>query len=293
MTMRGGECKIGFIGLGLMGTPIALQLIAAGHHVTVWGRSPEKLERALRAGASSASSPRDLAASSDFVFLCVTDTRAVEDVVFGEGGVAFGARPGSILVDHSSIRPSATRAMAERLHSASGMRWIDAPVSGGIAGVANKTLAVMCGGDKKSFEQVLPVIAGYAGRCTLMGPIGAGQTTKLINQAICGVAFVALAEITAFAKRAGIDATAIPAALAGGRADSRLLQEFMPRMARGDTERTGRIDIMLKDLDSVAELAREIGSAIPLTSLVAEVHRLLVAREMGPDDPATLVRFYD
>jgi 3-hydroxyisobutyrate dehydrogenase len=276
-----------------MGTPIALRLAEAGHSLAVWGRTPQKLEPALRAGASRASSPRDLAAASDIVFLCVTDTKAVEDVVFGTDGIAAGGSAGSILVDHSSIRPGATRAMAARLLSAAGMPWIDAPVSGGIAGVASKTLAVMCGGEADAFETVRPVVETYAGRVTLMGPTGAGQTTKLINQAICGVAFLTLAEVTVLAKRAGIDAGKIPAAIAGGRADSRLLQEFLPRMARGDTERTGRIDIMLKDLEAVAELARESGSAIPFASLAAEIHRLFVARGMGPDDPATLVRFYE
>jgi 3-hydroxyisobutyrate dehydrogenase len=283
---------IGFIGLGLMGTPIALRLIEAGHRVTVWGRSPAKLEGAIAAGARLAGAPQDLAASSDIVFLCVTDTKAVESVVFGDRGVSAGARQGAILVDHSSIRPDATRDMADQLRIERGVAWIDAPVSGGIAGVASRTLVVMCGGDRASFEAVRPVMQAYAGRVTLMGPVGAGQTTKLVNQAICGVAFVALAEMTAFAERAGIDAAAIPAALAGGRGDSRLMQEFMPRMAQRDATRTGRIDIMLKDLDTVADVARQTGSATPMASLAAEIHRLLVAQGMGPDDPATLIRFF-
>ena len=173
------------------------------------------------------------------------------------------------------------------------MAWIDAPVSGGAPGVANKTLVVMCGGERDAFEQVASIVASYAGRCTLMGPTGAGQMTKLVNQAICGVAFAALAEITALAKRAGINVAEIPAAIAGGRANSRLLQEYMPRMATDDRTRSGRIDNMLKDLDMVAELGRETGSSLPLTSLAREIHRLIVTRGMGAEDPAALIAFFE
>jgi 3-hydroxyisobutyrate dehydrogenase-like beta-hydroxyacid dehydrogenase len=285
--------RIGFIGLGLMGSPIAMKLIEAGNRVTVWGRTPEKLRAALAAGAVQAETPRALAAAVDVVMLCVTDAPAVEQVVFGVDGIAAGASSGAILIDHSSIRPVATREMAARLRQAAGMDWIDAPVSGGIPGVLNKTLVVMCGGSQQAFDRARPVIETYAGRCTRVGEIGAGQTTKLFNQALCGIAFVAVAEVTALARRAGIDAAAIPAAIAGGRADSRILQEFMPRMARHDRERTGRIDTMLKDLQAVAELAGESGATIPCAELAADVHRQLIERGLGPEDPAAIVDFFD
>jgi 3-hydroxyisobutyrate dehydrogenase-like beta-hydroxyacid dehydrogenase len=183
--------------------------------------------------------------------------------------------------------------MAARLRATAGVDWIDAPVSGGVPGVMNKTLVVMCGGDEQVFDRARPVIETYAGRCTRVGEIGAGQTTKLFNQAICGIAFVATAEVAALAKRAGIDAAAIPSAIAGGRADSRILQEYMPRMARGDRERSGRIDTMVKDLEAVAAMARENGATIPCTLLAAEIHRLLVERGMGPEDPAAIVSFFE
>ncbi|MCP4382474.1 MAG: NAD(P)-dependent oxidoreductase [Hyphomicrobiales bacterium] len=289
--MGGDQPAIGFIGLGLMGTPIAMKMLETGFGVTVWGRTASKLEPALEAGAVAAESPAALAARSDYVFLCVSDATAVEDVVFSANGIATGAGPGRILVDHSSIRPAATREMAARLVG-SGMAWIDAPVSGGAAGVADKTLAVMCGGDPDVFERVRPVIESYAGRCTLMGGIGAGQTTKLFNQAICGVTFATLGEIAVLAQRAGVDVASLPAALAGGRADSRLLQEYLPLMVSEDSPQTGRIDMMLKDLDSLAELARDTGSAVPFSALATEVHRLLVARGMGGEDPAAIVKFF-
>ena len=285
--------RIGFIGLGLMGSPIAMKLIEAGNQVTVWGRSPEKLEPALAAGARQARSPRELAEAVDAVMLCVTDAAAVEAVVFGTDGVAAGAPRGDLLIDHSSIRPASTRAMAKRLGESVGMDWIDAPVSGGIPGVMNKTLVVMCGGSQPAFERARPIIETYAGRCTRVGDIGAGQTTKLFNQALCGITFVAVAEVTALAIRAGIDASAIPAAIAGGRADSRILQEFMPRMARHDRERTGRIDTMLKDLAAVAELAAESSAIIPCAELAADVHRQLIERGLGAEDPAAIVDFFN
>ena len=290
--MSDAKPRLGFIGLGLMGTPIALKLREAGYPLAVWGRTPAKLEPLLAAGADEAASPRALAAESDVVFLCVTDTAAVESVVFGEGGVAAGGGGGKILIDHSSIRPDATREMAARLAADSGMAWLDAPVSGGKAGVEAKTLVVMAGGDAEVFARAEPVIMSYAGRATLMGPAGAGQTTKLINQALCGVGFAVIAEIAALARDAGIDATQIALALAGGRADSRILQEYLPRMARGDFTPSGRIDIMLKDLTMVADFARATGSAMPITALAGELHRLLTSAGHGAEDNAATVKLY-
>ena len=208
--MSNEKPSLGFIGLGLMGSPIALKLREAGYPLAVWGRTVAKLEAALAAGAEALDSPRAVAAASDIVFLCVTDTAAVEAVVFGDDGVAAGAAAGKVLVDHSSIRPDASRALAARLLDETGMAWIDAPVSGGAAGVEAGTLVVMAGGTPEAFARVEPVMTSYAGRATLMGPSGAGQTTKLINQALVGVGFAVIAEIAALARDAGMDAAQIP-----------------------------------------------------------------------------------
>ena len=285
--------KLGFIGLGLMGTPIALKLLEQGYPLTVWGRTPGKLEAALAAGAVRADSAAAVAAASEIVFLCVTDTAAVETVVFGENGIAAGTDAGKILVDHSSIRPADSRRMAARLLAEHGMHWLDAPVSGGAAGVANKTLVVMAGGDSAVFKQVEPVVLDYAGKFTLLGPSGTGQSTKLINQALVGASFAVLAEVTQLALKASIDASQIPSALAGGRADSRLLQEYMPRMAQADFEPHGRIDIVLKDLDMVAELAQATGAAMPMLGLARELHRLMVLQGLGPADNAATIKLFD
>ncbi len=180
--------RLGYIGIGLMGAPMARRLAQAGYGVTIWGRDPAKLAPILAAGATSAASAADVARGSDILFTCLSDTDAVEAVVFGAGGVAQGAGPGKVLVDMSSIRPDAARELAARLRSETGMGWIDAPVSGGVAGSETGKLTVMAGGSEADFERVRPVVAHLAQRFTLMGPNGAGQATKLINQVLVGCA---------------------------------------------------------------------------------------------------------
>jgi 3-hydroxyisobutyrate dehydrogenase len=270
--------KLGFIGLGLMGLPMALRLREAGHALSVWNRSAAKAEAARRAGASVAASPAEVARSAEIVFLCLTDSAAVEQVVFGSDGLAAAPGDGRIVVDFSSIAPAATRDIAARLEAANGMRWIDAPVSGGTKGAAEGTLAVMAGGAQADFERVRPCVLAMAQRFTLMGPLGAGQTTKLCNQVIVGSAMCVLAEATRLAVNAGIDPLLLPQALAGGFADSKPLQLFVPRMAQAIHEPPlGHTHTMLKDLDTVVELARETGTPVPMAALAAQTFRLLAA----------------
>lgn len=283
---------VGFIGTGLMGGAMVRQLLAAGHAVVAWNRSPSKLEPLRAAGARLAASPAAVAQSCRVVILCVTDTAAVEAVAFGEDGIAAAGAPEKILIDHSSIRPAATRAMAERLRAACGMSWIDAPVSGGVPGIERRTLVIMAGGEAANLDKVRALLAAYAGRVTLMGGVGAGQTTKLINQILVGTGFVAVAEACRLAQNAGVDAALIPACLAGGRADSRILQEYMPKMAAGDTALLGRIGILVKDLDAVHELAAATGTPTPFTQLACELHRIMVAKGHGEEDNAAIMRLY-
>jgi 3-hydroxyisobutyrate dehydrogenase len=270
--------KLGFIGLGLMGLPMALRLREAGYALCVWNRSAAKAETARRAGAEVAASPAEVARSAEIVFLCLTDSAAVEQVVFGSDGLAAAPGDGRIVVDFSSIAPAATRDIAARLEAANGMRWIDAPVSGGTKGAAEGTLAVMAGGAQADFERVRPCVLAMAQRFTLMGPLGAGQTTKLCNQVIVGSAMCVLAEATRLAVNAGIDPLLLPQALAGGFADSKPLQLFVPRMAQAIHEPPlGHTHTMLKDLDTVVELARETGTPVPMAALAAQTFRLLAA----------------
>lgn len=284
--------QVGFIGTGLMGGPMAMRLAAAGYPLSVWNRTAAKTKSLEVAGAVAAPSPAALTRDSRIVFLCVTDTAAVEAVVFGEQGVAEHASSDKILVDMSSIKPQATQSLAKRLRDETGMRWIDAPVSGGVVGVERGTLVVMAGGEADDFNVVKPVMESFAGRVTLMGPTGAGQTTKLINQALVGISFFAVAEATRLALNAGVDVMKIPTALGGGRADSTVLQEYMPRMAAADFTPEGHIEIMLKDLDTVHELAKATSTPMPITAAACELHRVLVAQGEGKSDNAAVIKLY-
>lgn len=267
--------KLGYLGLGLMGLPMAGRLLNAGHDVTVWNRSTEKAAALIEAGARLAGSLRDVATAASIIFMCVTDAHAVEEVVFGSEGLAVAPGAGKLVVDFSSIHPDAARAIAARLKAANGMGWIDAPVSGGTKGAEEGTLAVMAGGDAADIERVRPYILTMARRFTRMGPIGAGQTTKLCNQIIAGCAMTVLAEATRLAVNAGIDAGRLPEALAGGFADSIPLQLFVPRMVQGiHSPPLGHIATILKDLDTVVEVARDTSSPVPMTALAAQLFRI-------------------
>jgi 3-hydroxyisobutyrate dehydrogenase len=271
--------KLGYVGTGLMGAPMAARLIDAGHAVTVWNRTAAKAAPLVEKGAKQGSSAADVAANSDIVFMCLTDTKAVRDAVFGADGIAQGAREGTVLVDFSSIQPEATREMSTRLKGESGMDWIDAPVSGGVPGAEAGTLAIMAGGEQGVFDRVEPAVLAMAARFTLMGPVGAGQTTKLCNQVIVGCTMAVLAEAARLATNAGVDASRLPEALAGGFADSKPLQLFVPRMVNAQHEPPlGHVYTMLKDLDSVCELARSCTSPVPFTAMAAEQFRLLTVR---------------
>ncbi|MCL4138581.1 UNVERIFIED_CONTAM: hypothetical protein GTU68_027511 [Idotea baltica] len=270
-----------------MGLPMSARLLAAGYDLTVWNRTAAKAQPLVDTGATMGENPADVASKSDIFFLCLTDTKAVQEAVFGENGVASGARKGTILVDFSSIQPDASREMAERLKAEAGMDWIDAPVSGGVPGAEAGTLAIMAGGDQAAFDRVEDVVLKMAARFTLMGPSGAGQTTKLCNQVIVGCTMAVLAEAARLATNAGVDATRLPEALAGGFADSKPLQIFLPRMINAQHEPPlGHVYTMLKDLDSVCDLARSCTSPVPFTAMAAEQFRLLSVR--GGDEADAL-----
>ena len=267
--------KLGYLGLGMMGFPMTRRLVSAGHYVTVWNRSPGKAAALVAAGAKAALHPSDVAATASILFMCLTDAAAVEKVVFGPDGLATATGSGKLVVDFSSIHPDAARAIAARLKVANGMGWIDAPVSGGTIGAEEGTLAVMAGGDAADIERARPYVLAMARRFTHMGPTGAGQTTKLCNQVIVGCAMAVLAEATRLAVNAGIDARRLPEALAGGFADSIPLQLFVPRMVQGiHSPPLGHIATMLKDLDTVVDVARGTSSPVPMSALAAQLFRL-------------------
>jgi 3-hydroxyisobutyrate dehydrogenase len=285
--------SIAFAGIGLMGLRMCRRLLAAGFPLTVWNRSPEKCAPLVDAGARQASTPAELCAVADIVLLCLADTAVVREVVFGAGGIVEGARGGQLLVDHSSLEPAATRAMAAELESRSGMRWVDAPVSGGTAGAEAGSLAIMAGGRGEDVERARPVLAHLGQRLTHMGDIGAGQVTKACNQMIVACNALVIAEMIALAERSGVDASLIAPALAGGFADSKPLQILAPQMASNDFEPAKwHVQTLLKDLDTAVQLSRDAGSATPMTGLAAQLMRLHGSQGHLGKDPSTLVNMF-
>ena len=284
---------IGFIGMGLMGVPMTLRLLGAGYEVRVWNRSIDKCAGVVSAGAILTDKLDDLVRHSDIVMLCVTDTAAVSDIVFSEAGVANSARAGQVLVDFSSIEPQATRMMAERLYTTSGCIWIDAPVSGGVAGAEQGTLAIMAGGPEDVLATIRPVLAPLSQRVTRVGDVGSGQVTKICNQMLVSCNVLVMAEVMALAEKAGVDAEQIPVALKGGFADSIPLQLTGPRMAKRDFDEVKwHVKTLLKDLDMANNLAKIMNSSAPMVGLGAELMRLHASQGNAERDPCTLVSMY-
>jgi 2-hydroxy-3-oxopropionate reductase len=284
---------VAVIGAGIMGSAIATRLLEQGHRVTVFDLDAAKVDALVALGARAGSSPSAAAEASSFIILSLNHANIVAAAVFGENGVAKAAKPEKLLIDMSSIDPAATRQMAERLKSETGAAWIDCPLSGGAPGAKAGKLTVMAGGTPEDFERGRTVMQDLCANYTLMGASGAGQTTKLVNQLFCALAFQAVAEAVKLAEAGGVDPAKIPTALAGGRADSRIMQEFMAKFAARDFTPTGRIDNMLKDLDSVQAFALRTKTPLPLGGAVTEIHRILVAMGLGPRDSAEAMRLLD
>lgn len=282
---------IALIGAGAMGGAIGARLVAVGAPLTAFDPDPARVAALTALGAQGADSAAGAASQADYIITSLNTPQIVEAAVFGPGGVAEGARRGALIIDMSSIDPGATQALAARA-AERGLRWVDSPLSGGAPKAKTGALTLMVGGAAADVADARAVLRHLAANITHMGPVGAGQTTKLINQALCGVGFMAVAEATQLALDAGVDAAKIPQALKGGRADSAILQEYMPRFAARDDRRTGRIDNMVKDLNGVQDLARRTHTAMPLTALTAEIHRMMTAAGLGGEDQAALMAFF-
>jgi 3-hydroxyisobutyrate dehydrogenase len=291
--MTDDKPRLGYIGMGLMGGPMTARLIDAGYAVTIWNRSPEKMTPLLEKGATAADNPKGVAEAADIVMMCLTAAPAVREVVFGAGGIVEAADASKVLVDFSSMRPDLTREWSAELHEKTGMGWVDSPVSGGVPGAEKGTLAIMAGGSQADFDRVAPVVAHLSSRYTLMGPNGAGQTTKLANQIVAGGLMVIVAECINFAKSAGVDAARIPEALKGGFADSIPMQLFGPRFAKDIYEpQLGAIATMIKDLDTVWDVAREAKMPIPMTVQALELFRMLSGKGLDGADITALNQIY-
>lgn len=283
--------KLALIGAGAMGGAIGARLAGTGTTLHVFDLDPTKIAPLTALGAIVATSAAEAVRGVRAVILSLNAPHIVRAAVFGPNGVAAGAARGTLVIDMSSIDPEATRALAAEA-KAHGLAWVDSPLSGGIPKAATGQLTLMQGGDPDDVAEAQELLKNLASNQTHMGPAGAGQTTKLINQVLCGLTFLAVAEATALAEAAGVDVTRIPQALAGGRADSAILQEYLPRFAARDYRRTGRIDNMVKDLDGAAAIARAAMIPMPLTAACAEVHRMLTAAGLGGEDQAALMEFF-
>ncbi|RWD05819.1 MAG: NAD(P)-dependent oxidoreductase [Mesorhizobium sp.] len=283
--------RVALIGAGAMGGAIGERLLATGNRLAVFDLDKAKVEALVARGATAMASAAEAAGAADYVILSLNSAAIVRRAVFGDAGVAAGARPGTLIIDMSSIDPDATRQLAADA-SDKRLRWVDSPLSGGAPKALIGELTLMAGGEAQDVADAHTVLRDVASNYTHMGPAGAGQTTKLINQVLCALNFMAVAEATRLALDAGVDALKIPQALKGGRADSAILQEYLPRFATRDYRRTGRIDNMVKDLNAAQDLARRTHTAMPLTAVCAEVHRLLTAAGLGGEDQAALMEFF-
>ena len=279
--------RLGFIGLGIMGHGMAANLLFAGNPLTVWNRTPEK---AVDLVCDIALSPQDLGEQSDVVMICVSDTPDVEEVVFGESGVIHGLRDGAIIVDHSTISPSATRAFAARAGERR-VSWLDAPVSGGSEGAVNGTLVIMVGGPAPSLEVVRPFLDSYSKSVVHAGEAsGSGQLVKLMNQALVVVNQLAVSEALLLGEAAGIDLATAIAAVEGGAGGSWMLSNRGPQMIVRDWRPGFTIDLQQKDLRLVLEAADELGVPLPGVALVFQLYRALQTRGLGQEGNHALVK---
>jgi 2-hydroxy-3-oxopropionate reductase len=279
--------KLGFIGLGAMGTPMARNLLKAGCSVTVFARRKEALEALVADGAHAAASPAEVASRSSIVLTMVSDTRAVEEVVLGNNGVREGARPGSVLIDHSTIAPAAARAMAAELKTRH-VAMLDAPVSGGVAAAETGALSIMVGGEESVFERCQPVLACVGKTVVYIGASGAGQIAKACNQICTIVNQEAVAEAMLLAEKCGVDPLKVQKALMAGFAASRMLDVQAPKMIRRDFD--GKVESRLhhKDIHIVLQMARELGIELPASAAAAEVLTKLQQRGGAKRDSAAV-----
>jgi 3-hydroxyisobutyrate dehydrogenase len=275
--------QIGFIGLGIMGRPMAKHLLAAGHLLTVWNRSRPGIEELVEAGAAEGQSPADVASKSEVVFTMVGDSPDVEAVAFGPDGIFEGASPGLVHIDTTTMSPSVTRSITER-YAAKDIELLDAPVSGGEGGAINATLSIMAGGKPEVFERCRPLLEVLGKTITYCGPSGAGQTVKLCNQVAVSVTNMAVCEALVLATKAGVSPGTMLDAISGGAASSWQLLNLGPKMIEGDFRPGFKVWHQQKDLRLALEVARDNALPLPATSLVAQLFASVEAdgqREAG------------
>ena len=281
--------QIGFIGLGIMGGSMARNLLAAGHELVVHNRSAARASSLADAGAKVAGSPSELAAACEIVFLCVSDTPDVEQVLTGPGGVAEGIRPGSLVVDMSTISPAATRRMAA-VFAETGVGYLDAPVSGGSEGAAKGTLSIMVGGAAADLERARPFLEAMGQAITHVGPVGSGQVCKLVNQVLVVVSMLGVSEALLLAQAGGLDLSTALSAVQGGAGGSWMLSNRGPQVIARDWRPGFTVDLQQKDLRLVLEEADALGIPMIATAQVFQLYRTLQAQGCGSEGNHALVK---
>jgi len=281
--------KLGFVGLGIMGRPMALNLRKAGHALWVHARRAEGMQPLVAAGATACGSPQEVAAAADITFICVSDTPDVEQLILGERGLLHGVRSGAVVVDMSTISPVATRRFAAEL-AKRGAEMLDAPVSGGEIGAVNATLSIMVGGKPAVFERVKPCFEAMGKNIVLVGDNGAGQVAKACNQIVVAVTIEAVSEALTFARKNGVDAGKVRDALMGGFAGSKILEVHGKRMLDNDFKPGFKTRLHQKDLKIVIDTAHQLGLALPGTALVAQHLNALMGAGDGELDSSAIVK---
>ncbi|MFD1177626.1 2-hydroxy-3-oxopropionate reductase [Paenibacillus puldeungensis] len=284
--------KIGFIGLGIMGKPMSLNLIKAGYSLVVMDRNAKVVDEMKAAGASVAASPAEVAGQVDVVITMLPNSPHVKEVVLGENGVAEGAKPGTVVIDMSSIAPLVSREIAAALEKR-GISFLDAPVSGGEPKAIDGTLSVMVGGDKKLFDEHYDLLKTMAGSVVHTGDVGAGNITKLANQVIVALNIAALSEALVLANKAGVEPDLVFQAIRGGLAGSTVMEAKAPLMLDRKFDPGFRIDLHIKDLTNALETSHGIGVPLPLTASVLEMMHALKVDGLGSADHSALVQYYE
>jgi len=285
--------SLGYVGVGLMGLPMVKRLRSLGYSVRTYDIVPDRIEAARAAGAVAARSPADAATGADLVLLNLPTTEAVEQAVFGDGGVASAVRPPQLVIDFSTIKVEKCKAFAAKLREKTAVGWIDAPVSGGPPASGSGSLTVMAGGEPADIERARPFFADVAGRFTHMGPAGSGMVAKMLNQLIVGCGYAVMAEAAVLAEAAGIDASRLPECLGGGHADGSLLQRIYPRMVKRDFAPQGYARQLLKDLEMVNEFAGGMKAPTPMMGEALSLYRMLVHLGHAELDSVAIFKLYE
>ncbi len=284
--------RVGFVGLGIMGRPMALNLLKSGHEVTVWARRPESMAPLLEAGAQGAANPAAVAAQADVVFSMVADAPDVREVMLGAQGVVQGKHPGLIAVDMSTIPPAAARSIAADL-AEQGITFLDAPVSGGEVGAIAGTLSIMVGGDPVAFDKVQPLFACIGKSVVYIGESGTGQVAKAANQILTGIGVLAVAEAIAFAKKNGADPSRVREALMGGFAGSKILENHGQRMLDRNFKPGFKSWMHEKDMNIVMQTAHDLGLYLPASAATAQMFKAMVGTGMGEEDSIAILKLLE